>query len=128
MTDSLTQLVATIAEACVSRKATDVRGYQLRHPLFEAAVMVATVSNSTHLKSLRDEVAKVCDGVDASGGLSVVSGQLSSGWVMVTMPGTLVLHIMLPSMRSFYQLDELYATQGPVTHYTEDNATPYPQG
>lgn len=119
MTSSPTHLVSAIAEACVARKATDVRGYHLHHPLFEDAVIVATVSNSTHLKSLRDEVAKVCDGLDPSGVPSEVSGHLNSGWVMVTMPGTLVLHIMLPNMRVFYQLDELYAPKGVMTPFDD---------
>jgi len=113
--------LTAIADACVARKATDVRGYQLHHPLFEDAVMVATVSNSTHLKSLRDDVAKVCDGLDPEGLPSEVSGQLSSGWVMVMVPGRLVLHIMLPNMRLFYQLDALYADKARVIQY---DATP----
>ena len=69
--------------------------------------MVATGTSNRHVKALSDNVADEAKqrGVRPLG----VEGQDSSEWVLVDF-GDVVVHVMLPATRDFYDLERLWST------------------
>ncbi len=112
-------VIHTIATFCVDHKAHDVKVYHFTHPLFEEASVVTSVSNTTHLRSLRDTLAKFCAEHYAKNRDEVMAtGDVDSGWVLLTLAGEVGVHMMLPATRTFYDLDGLFMQRGSVTIYS----------
>jgi ribosome-associated protein len=96
-------------------KATDIVPLDTRTltSLYDA-IVVATAESGRQTKALARNVA---DKVKAAGGhVIAIEGENSGEWVLVDC-GELVVHIMLPQMRSLYNLEELWtpspAVKGP---------------
>jgi ribosome-associated protein len=96
-------------------KATDIVPLDTRTltSLYDA-IIVATAESGRQTKALARNVA---DKVKAAGGhVIAIEGENSGEWVLVDC-GELVVHILLPQMRSLYNLEELWtpmpASKGP---------------
>ena len=82
------------------RELTDVTDY----------MVIASGSSNRHVKSLADNVAVTAkkQGVRPLG----VEGQAGGEWVLVDF-GDVVVHIMLPATRDFYDLERLWSGVAP---------------
>ena len=95
----------------------DIKGHDIEvintaklTPLFERIVIACGDSNR-HVRSLAQNVQ---DKVREAGG-SVISteGEESGEWVLVDL-GDIVVHVMQPAIRSYYNLEELWSGKGPA--------------
>jgi ribosome-associated protein len=68
-------------------------------------MVVASGRSDRHVRALADTVVETCAkaGVHALG----VEGQKSGEWVLVDL-GDVVVHVMLPRVREFYNLEKLW--------------------
>ena len=91
----------------------DVKGNEIqtintakRTPMFERMVIASGTSNR-HVRSLAQNVQ---DKVRAAGGsILSVEGEENGEWVLVDL-GAVIVHIMQPMVRSYYNLEELWQT------------------
>ena len=75
-----------------------------------AYLVIASGTSNRHVKSLADNVVKEAK----QAGLSVlgIEGAAKSDWVLVDL-GDVVVHVMLPEARAFYDLERLW-TEGRI--------------
>lgn len=103
----LEQLVDLVVEALEDVKAVDVRVVDVRGKTAITDVMViASGTSDRHVKALADNVvikAKEA-GVQPLG----VEGQNSRDWMLVDL-NDVVVHVMLPEVRDFYNLEKLWS-------------------
>ena len=78
-------------------------------PLFERIVIASGDSN----RQVRSLARSVEDKVREAGGeILSTEGEESGEWVLVDL-GDVVVHIMQPAIRSYYNLEELWGGKGP---------------
>jgi ribosome-associated protein len=102
-----------IVEAALSdMKAVDVRVLDVRGMSDVADFMViASGTSDRHLRSIADRVVQMAK---ASGQRPLgVEGEQQGEWVLVDLPDVMV-HIMLPRTREFYQLEHLWEPRTPA--------------
>ena len=89
------KLKATILNAWDVSELTSVTDY----------MVIASGTSNRHVKSVADSVMDVCkkQGVRPLG----MEGQAQSEWVLVDL-GDVVVHVMLPATRAFYDLERLW--------------------
>lgn len=71
-------------------------------------MIIACGTSNRHVKSLADSVIEQCkkNGIRPLG----VEGQDKSDWVLVDL-GDVVVHLMMPATRQFYDLERLWDTE-----------------
>jgi ribosome-associated protein len=75
-------------------------------PLFERVIVASADSN----RQTRALARHVHDKVKSAGGeVLSIEGEETGEWVLVDLAG-IVVHIMQPAVRSYYQLEELWRT------------------
>ena len=87
-------------------KARDIEVINTRtaSPLFDR-VIIASADSSRQTRAL---ARHVCDKVKAAGGdVRSVEGEETGEWVLVDL-GDVVVHIMQPAVRTYYNLEELW--------------------
>jgi ribosome-associated protein len=103
-------------EKIVAAALEDVKGKDIEvidthrlTPLFER-IVIASGDSSRHVRSL---ARKVWDKVREAG-IEILSteGEETGEWVLVDL-GDVVVHIMQPSVRAYYNLEELWGGRGP---------------
>ncbi len=78
-------------------------------PLFERIVVVSRDSN----RQVRSLARNVEDKVREAGGeIRSTEGEDGGEWVLVDL-GDIVVHVMQPTIRSYYNLEELWGGKGP---------------
>ena len=89
----------------------DVKGHDIvvydtaRMPSMFERVVIASGESNRQVRALADRVQ---DRVRAAGGrVYGVEGEASGDWVLVDL-GDVVVHIMQPAVRSFYNLEEVW--------------------
>jgi ribosome-associated protein len=89
----------------------DVKGYDIqvfntaKMPTMFERVIIASGTSNTQVKALADRVR---DRIEAAGGrVYGVEGAKGGEWVLVDL-GDVVVHIMHPTVRSFYNLEEVW--------------------
>ena len=69
-------------------------------------LVVASGTSNRHVKSLADNVVKEAKAAGVA--ILGVEGESKSDWVLVDL-GDVVVHVMLPETRSFYDLERLWS-------------------
>jgi ribosome-associated protein len=107
------KLLDLVIDALDERKAIEVRVLDVRALTSITDVMVvASGSSNRHVRALAGHVvekAKEC-GVQPLG----VEGEAAGEWVLVDLVDV-VVHLMLPRVREFYNLEKLWSMQEPST-------------
>ena len=95
----------------------DIKGHDIEvintaklTPMFERIVIACGDSNR-HVRSLAQNVQ---DKVREAGGQVIsTEGEESGEWVLVDL-GDIVVHVMQPAIRSYYNLEELWSAKAPA--------------
>jgi len=102
--EALREIVVTALDEVKAQdiKVLDVRGIAS----FTDLMIIASGSSSRQVKALADKVIEKCAtvGVRPLG----VEGQREAEWVLVDL-NDIVLHVMLPQTRDFYNLEKLWS-------------------
>ncbi|MBI3562734.1 MAG: ribosome silencing factor [Gammaproteobacteria bacterium] len=74
-------------------------------------MIIATGTSTRHVQALLDNVVERCKhaGVQPLG----VEGNQTAEWALADL-GDIVVHVMLPAVRDFYNLDKLWGEQSPA--------------
>ncbi len=104
--------LAIVQVALADMKAVDVRVLDVRGVSDVADFMViASGTSDRHLRSIADRVVQM---VKAAGQRPLgVEGEQQGEWVLVDLPDVMV-HVMLPRTREFYQLEHLWDVPRPA--------------
>ena len=105
---SVPALLANVHEALAELKAKDIVEIDVRGKSSVADFMlIASGTSSRHVKSIADEVVRFAKqlGVMPLG----VEGEREAEWVLVDL-GDMIVHVMQPSTRAYYNLEELWQT------------------
>ena len=108
----LPQLEKLVVSALEDIKARDIEVINTSKlsPLFERFVIACGDSN----RQVRSLARHVEDKVREAGGeILSTEGEDGGEWVLVDL-GDIVVHVMQPAIRSFYNLEELWSGKGPA--------------
>lgn len=100
------QLLQTVTEAIEDLKGQDITTLDVRDMTSITDYMVVTTGNSErHVKAIANNVVERVKeaGLRPLG----VEGQEQGEWILIDL-GDIVIHIMLPHVREFYQLERLW--------------------
>ena len=102
-----------VIEALENVKGIDIRALDVRDKTTITDVMVIASGNSNRqVKALADSVIEHCKQAGASiyGSEGIDTGE----WALVDL-GDVVVHIMQPSIRDFYNLEKLWGDESPAS-------------
>jgi len=100
-----------VVDALEDRKGVDIKVVDVRGKSSVTDIMVIAAGNSSRqVKALADSVVEKAKekGIPPLG----MEGQDESSWVLVDL-GDVVVHIMLPETRDFYNLEKLWGDDAP---------------
>ena len=100
------KLQRIVVDALEDVKAQDIRIYNTTSlsDLFDRVVIASGASN----RQTRALASRVCEKVKQAGGMVVsVEGEETGEWVLVDL-GDLIVHLMQPAIRSYYNLEEIW--------------------
>lgn len=101
------QLETLVTDALDELKAVDVRSLDVHdRSSFTDLMVIATGTSNRHVRSLADNVVKRAkeQGVPPLG----MEGEREGEWILVDL-GDVVVHVMQPQIRDFYNLEKLWA-------------------
>ena len=109
MTEAITteQLKDQVLAALDDLKAQDVQVLDVRDTAsFTDAMIIASGTSDRHIKALADRVLEAAKaiGVAPLG----IEGETSREWILVDL-GDVIVHLMHPQTRAFYNLEKLWA-------------------
>lgn len=95
-----------VVDALEDIKGRDIVVYNVERlsPIFER-VVIASGDSTRQVKALADHVARTLKTLGAS--VKGVEGQGSAEWMLVDL-GDIVVHVMHPTVRSYYNLEEIW--------------------
>ena len=99
-------LLAVVQAALADMKALDVRVIDVRgHSDITDVMVIASGTSDRHVKSIADRVVQQ----SKSAGMRPfgIEGDREGEWVLVDLPDVMV-HVMLPRVREFYALEQLW--------------------
>ena len=100
---------STVVEALEDVKGDDIVVFNTaRMPTMFERVVIASGSSSTQVKALADRVQERIE--QAGGRVYGIEGHKGGEWVLVDL-GDVVVHIMHPAVRSFYNLEEVWGAK-----------------
>jgi ribosome-associated protein len=109
---NVSQLEKVVVNALADIKGRDIEVINTARltPLFERIVIACGDSN----RQVRSLARNVEDKVRAAGGdIISTEGEDGGEWVLVDL-GDIVVHVMQPAVRSYYNLEELWGGKGPA--------------
>ena len=110
----LEHLKDTVIAALEDVKARDIQVLDVRPQASFTDLMIVASGNSTRqVKALADRVVEACRaaGVRPVG----VEGEREGEWILIDL-GDVVVHVMLPDVRAFYNLEKLWRVGRPARH------------
>lgn len=105
------QLKDLVVDALEDRKGVDIKVVDVRGKSSVTDILVIAAGNSSRqVKALADSVVEKAKekGIQPLG----LEGQEESSWVLVDL-GDVVVHVMLPETRDFYNLEKLWGDDAP---------------
>jgi len=103
------KLLGLVIDALEDVKGVDIKSLDLRNKTSVTDVMViCSGTSSRHVKSLADNVIKKSK--EAGSPPLGIEGEKAAEWVLVDL-GDVVVHIMMPEVREFYQLERLWSVE-----------------
>jgi ribosome-associated protein len=97
---------ATVVDALEDVKGYDIQVFNTaKMPTMFERVIIASGTSSTQVKALAERVQERIE--QAGGRVYGMEGQKGGEWVLVDL-GDVVVHIMHPTVRSFYNLEEVW--------------------
>ena len=103
------KLLKTITEALDDKKGRDIKVIDVRKKCsFADDMVIVTGTSSRHVKSLATEASMESKkrGLIPLG----VEGMDAGEWVLVDL-GDIIVHVMQPKIREFYQLEKLWSVE-----------------
>ena len=100
-----------LKQRLVAEALEDVKGFDIlvfntaRMPTMFERVIIASGTSNTQVKALADRVREKVK--EAGGRVYGVEGEKGGEWVLVDL-GEVVVHIMHPTVREFYNLEEVW--------------------
>ncbi len=111
MADRAQEVLAIVQDALEDLKGVDVRSIDVRDKTSVTDIMVvASGTSSRHVKSLADNVISEAKKADVE--ILGLEGEKGADWVLVDL-SDVVVHIMMPEIREFYQLEKLWSVGAP---------------
>ena len=104
----LEELKAIVVAALEELKAVDLKVLDVRRiASFTDLMIIASGTSSRHVRALADKVIERCKaaGVRPLG----LEGERDAEWILVDL-GDIVVHVMSPAMRDYYNLEKLWST------------------
>lgn len=115
----LIQKVQQVAEGLLSKKALDIKAYQVAGAtLIADAFVLSTGTSPAHLKALANGVREWMR--DADYDILRVEGDHLNGWLILDY-GDVIVHLFRKEARSFYDLDRLWADTPEIPLDLDDN-------
>jgi ribosome-associated protein len=114
--DELSSFLRCIVKAADGRKADDIVALRVSHVTTLTSCLVILSGNSRPQNqaiaaAVQDEVKKQYD--QKPGGNGVPEGNAESGWMLLDY-GSVMVHIMTPKSRLFYNVEGLWRNKGAV--------------
>lgn len=104
----LEELKAIVVAALEELKAVDLKVLDVRRiASFTDLMIIASGTSSRHVRALADKVIERCK----AAGLRPLGleGEREAEWILVDL-GDIVVHVMSPAMRDYYNLEKLWST------------------
>jgi len=107
----LSQLEKVVVDALEDIKARDIEVINTAKltPLFER-IVIASGDSNRQVRSLAQNVQEKVR--EAGGEVLSTEGEDAGEWVLVDL-GEIVVHVMQPAIRGYYNLEELWGGKGP---------------
>ena len=103
---SSTDLNTIVVESLKELKAQSIKSMDVRHLTSVTDVMVlATGRSDRHVRALADSVIESCKRIQTKP--LGIEGHDAGEWVLVDL-SDVVVHVMLPKVREFYDLEKLW--------------------
>ena len=110
---STEHLTTLVVEALDDLKAQDIRVMDVAGlTSITDTMVIASGTSDRHVKALSDNVVEQAkkNGVRPLG----VEGEQTREWILVDL-GDVIVHVMLPRIRSFYNLEKLWSMDEPAS-------------
>ncbi len=110
---STEHLTTLVVEALDDLKAQDIRVMDVAGlTSITDTMVIASGTSDRHVKALSDNVVEQAkkNGVRPLG----VEGEQTREWILVDL-GDVIVHVMLPRVRSFYNLEKLWSMDEPAS-------------
>lgn len=112
------QLLALVIDAMEERKAQDIKVLDVgKVSNFTERMVIACGTSNRQVKSIADNVVE-CAKHQGCAPLGV-EGEDTAEWVLVDL-GDVVVHVMQPQIRDFYQLEKLWSDVAPQNRLPAD--------
>ena len=122
MKNKLEIILETLVHFFDEKQTEDIKAFHVSEKLWITDyIVVVTVKNSIHSKSIVTEVVKKFKTFDIGSSNDFypeikLSGNSDSGWVILDM-NSIIVHCVNAETRATYQIDELFEKQGIIYHY-----------
>ncbi|HKJ21775.1 MAG TPA: ribosome silencing factor [Gammaproteobacteria bacterium] len=114
---TVNKLLKTVIDAIEDLKGQDIKALDVRRLTSITDYMVVASGNSDRqVKAIADHVIEQAKGIQVRP--VGVEGKEQAEWVLIDL-GDVVVHVMQPAVREFYQIERLWGVNDPKTVETD---------